>query len=81
MALLRDLQELQLKGKRVPGGLSRRIEVAGGYLSLLNDRINELRQVDPEKFIAIWEWLELSPQPSVRHHATEMKASAQREAA
>jgi hypothetical protein len=58
--MLADLQELQLAGKRVAGGLSARINLASAYLQLLESRLGTLATRDPDKLRDVLVFLKLS---------------------
>jgi hypothetical protein len=62
---LQDLQELQLRGQRVPGGLSGRIELASLHWQMANKSIESLVDTDPVKARAIQEWLAVSSVPVI----------------
>ena len=58
--MLRDLQDMQLAGRRLPGGLSGRIELASGYQRILRDGLEALAVRDPDKLLLVTEYLDLS---------------------
>lgn len=71
---LQDLQALQLSGKRIPGGLSGRIELANLHWQLANRELDALVASDPAKARAVQDWLEVSENEVIRHKAQELKA-------
>ena len=72
LLMLDDLSAASVRGAKVPGGLSTRIELANLYRMSLDDALRDLHQRNPDKFTAIWEWLALSRHAAVRHGADQM---------
>lgn len=72
--LLRDLQDLQLAGKRLPGGFSARIQIASGYYDMVNNALRELARTDSEKVRDVIEYLAISSEPTLQHETEKLAA-------
>ena len=72
--MLDDLNEFSSTGKRVPGGLVRRIELANLYRMALEDELKVFARSNPERYAAIWEWLQFAQNQAVRQSAERMEA-------
>lgn len=70
---LRDLQELQATGRRIPGGLSGRIHLAHLNWIAINDALKQLAEHDPDKARAVQEDLAISSIDVMRDKAKAMQ--------
>jgi hypothetical protein len=72
---LQDMQQLQAGGKRIPGGLSGRIELANLHWQMANHAFDDLVHRDPAKARAVQEWLALSSEPTIHSKAIKLQAA------